>query len=145
MTKLSVSMKSPFNTTFFSIDTREGESVLPGSIRSAASALMHPVAFIIGAGSNVGFTVARRFLKEGYKVAVGSRKPDVDDAHKIGFVPVTIDVSEQATITAAFTEVEKELGPANVVVYNGTLSLPYVELNTDLSISRQSLSLSQAR
>jgi hypothetical protein len=129
-------MISPFNTTLLSTDTREGQSVIPGNVRSAASTLMYPVAFIVGAGSNVGFAVARRFLKEGYKVAVGSRKPDVDDARKNGFVPVTIDVSEQATITAAFTEVEKELGPANVVVYNGTLSLPYVELNIDLCISR---------
>jgi NAD(P)-dependent dehydrogenase (short-subunit alcohol dehydrogenase family) len=80
---------------------------------------MSPVAFVIGAGSNVGSAVALRFLKEGYKVAVGSRKPDVESARKDGFVPVKVDVGDHTTITTAFAEVEKELGPANVVIYNG--------------------------
>jgi NAD(P)-dependent dehydrogenase (short-subunit alcohol dehydrogenase family) len=80
---------------------------------------MSPVAFIIGAGSNVGTSVAQRFLQEGYKVAVGSRNPDSSKLREAGFYPVKIDVTDHATITAAFESLNQELGPANVVVYNG--------------------------
>jgi hypothetical protein len=90
--------------------------------------VMSPVAFIIGAGSNVGSAVARRFLKEGYKVAVGARKPDVEAIRKTGLVPVKLDASDQATIISAFAAVEKELGPVNVVVYNGVLYLSAIDL-----------------
>jgi NAD(P)-dependent dehydrogenase (short-subunit alcohol dehydrogenase family) len=80
---------------------------------------MSPVAFIIGAGPGVGITVARRFAKEGYKVAIASRSPDVDAAKKEGLFAVKLDASDSASITAAFEIVEKEFGPSNVVVWNG--------------------------
>jgi NAD(P)-dependent dehydrogenase (short-subunit alcohol dehydrogenase family) len=89
---------------------------------------MSPVAFIIGTGSNFGSAVARRFLEEGYKVAVGSRKPDVDAIRKIGLLPVQVDASDQETIISAFAAVEKELGPVNVVIYNGVLHLSAIDL-----------------
>lgn len=75
--------------------------------------------FIIGAGANVGRSVALRFKREGYRVAVGSRSPNVDGARKDGLFPVTLDVSQEASIGEAFKAVEKEFGaPPNVVVYN---------------------------
>jgi NAD(P)-dependent dehydrogenase (short-subunit alcohol dehydrogenase family) len=80
---------------------------------------MSSVAFIIGAGPGVGITVARRFAKEGYKVAIASRNPDVESAKKEGLLAVKLDASDAASITAAFENVEKELGPSNVVVWNG--------------------------
>jgi NAD(P)-dependent dehydrogenase (short-subunit alcohol dehydrogenase family) len=81
--------------------------------------VMSPIAFIIGAGSNVGTALARRFVQEGYTVVIGSRKPDVEVCKKEGLVPMKIDVCDEASIVDAFAAVEKELGPANVVVYNG--------------------------
>jgi NAD(P)-dependent dehydrogenase (short-subunit alcohol dehydrogenase family) len=84
---------------------------------------MSPVAFIIGAGPGVGITVARRFAKEGYKVAIASRNPDVDAAKKEGLFAVKLDASDAASITAAFEKVEKELGLSNVVVWNGWFQL----------------------
>jgi NAD(P)-dependent dehydrogenase (short-subunit alcohol dehydrogenase family) len=43
---------------------------------------MSPIAFIISAGPGVGITVARRFAKEGYKVGIASRNPDVESDEK---------------------------------------------------------------
>jgi hypothetical protein len=81
-------------------------------------------AFVIGAGPGVGFAVARRFVKAGYKVAVGSRNPDIEGARKQGFVPVKVDAIEQDTIVRAFSDVERDLGPINVVIYNGSSYTP---------------------
>jgi NAD(P)-dependent dehydrogenase (short-subunit alcohol dehydrogenase family) len=80
-----------------------------------------PIAFIIGAGPRVGMTAARLLASQGYKVAVGSRKPDVEATAKEGLFPVTIDISKHETISEAFDEVERGLGgPANVVIFNGS-------------------------
>ena len=81
-----------------------------------------PIAFIIGAGSNVGKSVGEMLLKNGYKVALGSRRLD-QNADKDGFFPVTVDVTKPETIASAFKTVEEKLGaPASVVVYNGTMA-----------------------
>jgi NAD(P)-dependent dehydrogenase (short-subunit alcohol dehydrogenase family) len=84
---------------------------------------MSPVAFVIGAGPGVGITLARRFAKEGYKVAIASRNPDVESAKKEGLLAVKLDAGDASSITAAFENVEKALGPSNVVVWNGKSSL----------------------
>lgn len=75
--------------------------------------------FIIGAGPGVGQAVALKFKQEGWKVALGSRSPKVDEVKSHGFFPVEIDITKEESIAAAFKIVEKELGaPPNVVVYN---------------------------
>ena len=78
---------------------------------------MSPTAFIVGAGGHVGLAVANKLKQEGYKVAVGSRKP----LQKEGLVPIIVDVSDTDSITKAFAEVKEKLGAApNVVVFNGS-------------------------
>jgi NAD(P)-dependent dehydrogenase (short-subunit alcohol dehydrogenase family) len=82
-----------------------------------------PIAFIIGAGPGIGMTTARLLASHGYKVAVGSRKPDIEAVKNEGLFPVTIDISKHETISDAFDEVERGLGgPANVVIFNGSYS-----------------------
>ncbi|KAF7421103.1 hypothetical protein PC9H_011623 [Pleurotus ostreatus] len=76
------------------------------------------VAFIIGFGPNIGGSVASLLKEQGYTVAVGSRKPDVDKVKKEGYFPVQVDATQQASISAAFAAVNAELGPPSVVVYN---------------------------
>jgi len=77
---------------------------------------MSPVAFILGAGGHTGLAVANKLKQEGYKVAVGSRKP----LQKEGLVPVTVDVSNTDSIANAFAQVKEKLGAApNVVIFNG--------------------------
>lgn len=78
------------------------------------------IAFIIGAGSNVGRSVALKLKAEGYKVAVGSRNPDIAEAKKNGFLPVTVDISNISAIDQGFKAVQESYGgPPNVVVFNG--------------------------
>ena len=77
---------------------------------------MSPTAFIIGAGGHIGLAVANKLKQEGYKVAVGSRKP----LQKEGLVPITVDVSDTDSIANAFAEVKQKLGASpSVVVFNG--------------------------
>ncbi|KDQ23792.1 hypothetical protein PLEOSDRAFT_1097974 [Pleurotus ostreatus PC15] len=76
------------------------------------------VAFIIGAGSNVGSSVAALLKEKGYAVALGSRNPDTQKVKQDGYYPVKIDATEKDSIKAAFAAVNTDLGPPNVVVYN---------------------------
>jgi NAD(P)-dependent dehydrogenase (short-subunit alcohol dehydrogenase family) len=75
------------------------------------------VAFIIGAGPNVGLAVAAKLKEEGYKVALGSRNP----AAKEGYFPVKLDIEDRESVLSALDTVNKELGPVNVIIFNGTL------------------------
>jgi NAD(P)-dependent dehydrogenase (short-subunit alcohol dehydrogenase family) len=79
-----------------------------------------PIALIIGASPGVGLTTARLLASHGYKVAVESRKPDIEAIKKEGLFPVTSDIPKHEIISDAFDEVERGLGgPANVVIFNG--------------------------
>jgi NAD(P)-dependent dehydrogenase (short-subunit alcohol dehydrogenase family) len=80
-------------------------------------------ALILGAGSNIGQSLATLLKQKGYAVAVGSRNPDFDHVKKEGFFPVRVDVSKPESIKDAFATVNAELGPPNLVVYNGNYSI----------------------
>jgi NAD(P)-dependent dehydrogenase (short-subunit alcohol dehydrogenase family) len=80
---------------------------------------MSKVLFILGAGPRIGWSVAGKFKSKGYKVAVGSRNPNVERATSDGFLPVTVDVTKSESVESAFAKVKGELGVPNVVVYNG--------------------------
>ena len=73
------------------------------------------VAFIIGAGPNIGAAVAAKLKENGYKVALGSRNPKAEE----GYFPVKLDVQEKESVLAAFSTVKNTLGPVNVVIFNG--------------------------
>lgn len=80
---------------------------------------MSQVLFILGAGPRIGWAVAGKFKDEGYKVAVGSRNPNIERATSDGFLPVSVDVTKSESVELAFGKVKEELGIPNVVVYNG--------------------------
>jgi len=78
---------------------------------------MSPIAFILGAGAHVGLAIANKFKQEGYRVAVGSRKP----LQQKGLVPITVDVSNAGSVTKAFAEIKEKFGSApNVIIFNGS-------------------------
>lgn len=77
-----------------------------------------PILFILGAGSNVGASVARAFAAKGYRVALASRKtPDTEIVE--GQFHVVSDLSDPSNVADTFAKVRKALGTPNVVVYNG--------------------------
>ncbi|KIO23165.1 hypothetical protein M407DRAFT_27319 [Tulasnella calospora MUT 4182] len=77
-----------------------------------------PVAFIIGYGPNVGAAIARKFKSEGFNVAISGRKVDENAAKEDGYLGISADCADIASVRNAFDRLEGELGPAAAVIYN---------------------------
>lgn len=77
-----------------------------------------PIAFIIGVGPGVGVGVAKAFVANGYKVAVGSRKPSEANTSP-DWIHIPLDLSIPSSVSEAFAKVQETLGTPSVVVYNG--------------------------
>ncbi|PGG97751.1 hypothetical protein AJ79_09103 [Helicocarpus griseus UAMH5409] len=104
-----------YSCIFFSL----GHHHLPVSkIATAPTPTPTNVAFILGAGPRVGWSVALKFRDEGYKVAIGSRTPDLKKAKEHDVLTITLDVSDIQSVEDACAEVKKQIGVPNVVVYN---------------------------
>ncbi|KAJ7260904.1 hypothetical protein B0H12DRAFT_363395 [Mycena haematopus] len=94
-----------------------------------------PIAFIIGAGKNIGEHTAAALKANGYQVALGSRKPIIDEVKKNGCFPVVVNAENPDSVKAAFAQVAKELGPPNVVVFNAAAFVPPPVPEDPLSLS----------
>ena len=80
-----------------------------------------PVCVVCGIGPKNGASFARRFSKEGYAVALLSRKTDYSEglARELGDAKAfACDVSDAASVEAAFASVRRELGDVDVMVFN---------------------------
>lgn len=87
---------------------------------------MKPVCLVIGAGAGIGGHVGKHFASEGYH-AVLCRRSDEDGLNKLvgdiedaggsasGFL---LNASDPDTLEARISEVEAEIGPIEVVVFN---------------------------
>ncbi|GAA1624504.1 MULTISPECIES: beta-ketoacyl-ACP reductase [Brevibacterium] len=76
------------------------------------------VVLVTGGNRGIGRTIAEEFLANGDKVAVTSRNGDAPD----GALAVAADVTDSASLDAAFSEVEEKLGPVEVVVANAGIT-----------------------
>jgi 3-oxoacyl-[acyl-carrier protein] reductase len=72
------------------------------------------VVLVTGGNRGIGRSIAERFVAAGYKVAVTARSGEGPE----GTLTVRADVTDAAAVDAAFTEVEKTLGPVEIVVAN---------------------------
>ncbi|KAG8967111.1 hypothetical protein FRC03_010666 [Tulasnella sp. 419] len=110
-----------------------------------ASSSTRLVALILGYGKGVGSAVAQKLKSEGLSVAVAGRSIDSDDVRNEGYLPVTVDLADAEAIPKAFEQVERELGPAALVLYNAyslrspqpadPLSLPFSDFLHGLSVT----------
>ena len=83
------------------------------------------VALLIGAGDAIGTAVARRFAAGGYAVCLARRSAEksqrlVQEIVSSGGVAraVSTDVRDEEAVQALFAQVEAELGPVEVCLFN---------------------------
>lgn len=75
---------------------------------------MAPVALVTGASRGIGQEIAATLRDAGFSVAVTYRTGDAP----AGFFSVKCDVTSTSEVDAAFDQIEKELGPVEVLVAN---------------------------
>ena len=71
------------------------------------------VVLVTGGNRGIGLAIAGAFAAAGDRVAVTYRSAPVE-----GFLSVLCDVTSAASVDSAFTEVEQQLGPVEVLVSN---------------------------
>jgi 3-oxoacyl-[acyl-carrier protein] reductase len=76
------------------------------------------VVLVTGGNRGIGRAIAERFVADGYNVAVTARSGE----GPAGTLTVRADVTDAAAIDAAFTEVESQLGPVEIVVANAGIT-----------------------
>ncbi len=83
------------------------------------------VAVVVGVGPGLGAAVARRFARAGFAVGLLARDrerlaPFRAEIEKVGGRALSgaVDATDARSVTAAFTEVKRELGDPEVLVYN---------------------------
>ncbi|WP_455905047.1 beta-ketoacyl-ACP reductase [Microbacterium sp.] len=76
------------------------------------------VVLVTGGNRGIGRAIAERFVRDGYRVAVTVRSGEGPE----GTLTVRADVTDAAALDAAFTEVEQQLGPVEVVVANAGIT-----------------------
>jgi len=73
---------------------------------------------VTGGNRGIGLAIAQAFAKQGDRVAVTHRSGEAPD----GLFGVRADVTDAASVDAAFTAVEAELGPVEVLVANAGIT-----------------------
>lgn len=76
------------------------------------------VVLVTGGNRGIGRAIAERFVAAGYRVAVTARSGEGPE----GTLTVRADVTDAAAVDAAFTEVEAQLGPIEIVVANAGIT-----------------------
>lgn len=72
------------------------------------------VALVTGGSRGIGAAIAAALAQAGYRVAATSRSGKAPD----GVLPVVCDVTDSESVDHAFTTVEEQLGPVEVLVAN---------------------------
>ncbi len=93
------------------------------------------VAVVTGGGSGIGLAACRMFLREGARV--GALDLSLGALHDANALPVTADVTDQASMDAAMAAVAERFGGIDILVNNaGISSVGTVEDNDDQEWAR---------
>ena len=103
----------PCERTWMPVRTRLVRSSSDGSPMSTER-----VVLVTGGNRGIGRAIAERFVAAGYRTAVTARSGE----GPAGTLTVRADVTDAASLDAAFTEVEQQLGPVEIVVANAGIT-----------------------
>jgi 3-oxoacyl-[acyl-carrier protein] reductase len=73
---------------------------------------------VTGGNRGIGYAIAEEFIAQGHRVAITARSGAGPD----GALCVPADVTDAASVDQAFTDVERALGPVEVVVANAGIT-----------------------
>ena len=73
---------------------------------------------VTGGNRGIGFAIAERMIADGHRVAVTARSGE----GPAGGLTVRAEMTDAASIDAAFSQIEAELGPVEVVVANAGIT-----------------------
>ncbi len=85
------------------------------------------VALVIGAGNATGGAIARRFAREGYAAVITRRARNLDELEALAETiraqggiayPYGVDARDENEMVSLFEQVEREIGPIEVAVFN---------------------------
>lgn len=79
---------------------------------------MSRTVLVTGGNRGIGRAIATAFVDAGYRVAVTARSGEGPE----GTLTVRADVTDAASIDAAYTQIEAELGPVEIVVANAGIT-----------------------
>ncbi len=79
---------------------------------------MSQVAVVTGGNRGIGYAIAAELIASGYRVAVTARSGKGPD----GSLTVPADMTDPDSIDAAFTQIEAELGPIEVLIANAGIT-----------------------
>jgi NAD(P)-dependent dehydrogenase (short-subunit alcohol dehydrogenase family) len=90
------------------------------------------VAVIAGVGPGLGASLARKFAKEGCRVAVLARSPDFLETlakelrrHGTEILPIAADIGEVDQVALAFARIRKQFGSVDLLINNASASGPF--------------------
>jgi len=104
---------------------------------------------IVGVGSGLGTSLARRFAKSGFSVSLVARNrekllPLVGEIQSLGtkVIAIKADATGESDVKRLFARTEKELGLIRIVVYNASLRIrkPVLKISSDEFINAWKLS-----
>jgi NAD(P)-dependent dehydrogenase (short-subunit alcohol dehydrogenase family) len=90
------------------------------------TSLPYTTALIIGTGPGISASVARRLAAAGVKVGLSARNTEKLStlASEIGAETFAADATDPVAVATLFDEMERRLGPLDIVLYNASARLP---------------------